>query len=125
RAIKSGEGDLFIAGGVEGMSRGPYVISKPETAYGTDSKMYDSSFGWRFINAEMDKMYGTEAMGKTAENLAELYQISREEQDEFALNSQKKAARAQESGRLAEEISDIVIPQRKSDPVIVNRDEFI
>ncbi len=125
RAIKSGEGDLFIAGGVEGMSRGPYVISKPETAYGTDSKMYDSSFGWRFINPEMDKMYGTEAMGKTAENLAELYQISREEQDEFALNSQKKAARAQESGRLAEEISDIVIPQRKSDPVIVNRDEFI
>lgn len=125
RAIKSGEGDLFIAGGVEGMSRGPYVISKPETAYGTDSKMYDSSFGWRFINPEMDKMYGREAMGKTAENLAELYQISREEQDEFALNSQKKAARAQESGRLAEEISDIVIPQRKSDPVIVNRDEFI
>ena len=125
RAIKSGEGDLFIAGGVEGMTRGPYAISKPESAFGTDSKMYDTSFGWRFINPEMDKMYGTEAMGKTAENLAEIYSISREEQDKFALNSQMKAKKAQESGRLAEEISDIVIPQRKADPIVVNEDEFI
>lgn len=125
RAIKSGEGDLFIAGGVEGMTRGPYAISKPETAFGTDSKMYDTSFGWRFINPEMEKMYGTEAMGKTAENLAEIYSISREEQDKFALNSQMKAKKAQESGRLAEEISDIVIPQRKADPIVVNEDEFI
>ena len=125
RAIKSSEGDLFIAGGVEGMSRGPYVISKAESGFATDQKMYDSSFGWRFINPEMEKTYGVEAMGKTAENLAEMYKISREEQDEFALNSQMKATKAQESGRLAEEISDIQIPQRKGDPILVNRDEFI
>lgn len=125
RAIKSNEGDLFIAGGVEGMTRGPYAISKAENGFDTTQKMYDSSFGWRFINPEMEKMYGTEAMGKTAENLAEMYHISREEQDEFALNSQMKAKKAQESGRLAEEISDIVIPQRKSDPIVVNKDEFI
>ena len=125
RAIKSGEGDLFIAGGVEGMSRGPFVISKAESGFATDQKMYDSSFGWRFVNPEMEKTYGVEAMGKTAENLAEMYKISREEQDEFALNSQMKATKAQESGRLAEEISDIQIPQRKGDPILVNKDEFI
>lgn len=125
RAIKSGEGDLFFAGGVEGMSRGPYVISKAENGFATDQKMYDSSFGWRFINPEMEKMYGTEAMGKTAENLAELYKISRQEQDEFALISQQKAAKAQESGRLSEEITDIEIPQKKGDPLVINKDEFI
>lgn len=125
RAIRSGEGDLFISGGVEGMSRAPYVLSKAESAFGTDSKMYDSSFGWRFINPQMEKTYGIDAMGKTAENLAELYKISREEQDEFALNSQMKATKAQESGRLAEEISNITIPQRKGDPVVINKDEFI
>ncbi|MCQ4034695.1 3-oxoadipyl-CoA thiolase [Kaistella montana] len=125
RAIKSGEGDLFIAGGVEGMSRAPFVISKAEGGFATDQKIYDSSFGWRFVNPEMEKTYGVEAMGKTAENLAEMYKISREEQDEFALNSQMKAKKAQESGRLAEEISDIVIPQRKGDPIIVNKDEFV
>ncbi len=125
RAIRSGEGDLFIAGGVEGMSRAPYVISKPETAFGTDSKMYDSSFGWRFINPVMEKMYGTEAMGKTAENLAEKYNISREEQDEFAAQSQRKARAAQESARLHEEICPISIPQRKKDPIIVQEDEFL
>ncbi len=125
RAIKSDEGDLFIAGGVEGMSRGPFVISKSENSFATDQKMYDSSFGWRFINPEMEKMYGIDAMGKTAENLVELYNISREEQDQFAYNSQMKAKKAQESGRLAEEISDIKIPQRKGDPIIVNKDEYI
>lgn len=125
RAIKSGEGDLFIAGGVEGMSRGPFVISKAESGFATDQKMYDSSFGWRFVNPEMEKTYGVEAMGKTAENLAEMYKITRNEQDEFALNSQMKATKAQESGRLAEEISDIQIPQRKGDPILVNKDEFI
>jgi len=125
RAIKSGEGDLFIAGGVEGMSRGPFVISKAESGFATDQKMYDSSFGWRFVNPEMEKTYGVEAMGKTAENLAEMYKITRKEQDEFALNSQMKATKAQESGRLAEEISDIEIPQRKGDPILVNNDEFI
>jgi 3-oxoadipyl-CoA thiolase len=125
RAIKSNEGDLFIAGGVEGMSRGPYAISKAESGFGTDQKMYDTSFGWRFINPEMEKMYGTDAMGKTAENLAEMYHISREEQDLFALNSQMKAKKAQESGRLAEEISDISIPQRKGEAIVIHKDEFI
>ena len=125
RAIRSGEGDLFISGGVEGMSRGPYVLSKSESGFATDQKMYDSSFGWRFINPAMEKTYGIDAMGKTAENLAELYKISREEQDAFALHSQMKATKAQKSGRLAEEISDINIPQRKGDPKIINKDEFI
>ncbi len=125
RAIKSGEGDLFIAGGVEGMSRGPFVISKAESSFATDQKMFDSSFGWRFVNAKMEKMYGTEAMGKTAENLAEMFSISREEQDLFALKSQLKAKKAQESGRLAEEICTVEIPQRKGEAVLVNQDEFI
>lgn len=125
RAIKADEGDLFIAGGVEGMSRGPFVLSKSEKSFDTAQKMYDSSFGWRFINPQMEKMYGTEAMGKTAENLSDIYQISREEQDEFALNSQLKATKAQQNGRLAEEISDIVIPQRKGDAIVINSDEFI
>ena len=125
RAIRAGEGDLFISGGVEGMSRGPYVISKSESGFATDQKMYDSSFGWRFINPKMEKMYGIDAMGKTAENLAELYKISREEQDAFALHSQMKATKAQASGRLAEEISNITIPQRKGDAIVINKDEFI
>lgn len=125
RAIKSNEGDLFIAGGVEGMSRAPYVISKSESAFGTDAKMYDSSFGWRFVNPEMEKTYGVDAMGNTAENLAELFNISREEQDEFALNSQLKATKAQYSGRFSVEISDIKIPQKKGDDLIFNKDEFI
>src|SRR5690606_9916689 len=125
RAIRSGEGDVFIAGGVEGMSRAPFVLSKAEGSFATDQKMYDSSFGWRFINPEMAKIFGTEAMGKTAENLAEMYGISREEQDQFALNSQMKATKARESGRFAEEITDVVIPQRKGEPKTVNTDEFI
>ena len=125
RAIRAGEGDVFIAGGVEGMSRAPFVLSKAEGSFATDQKMYDSSFGWRFINPEMAKIFGTEAMGKTAENLAEMYGISREEQDQFALNSQMKATKARESGRFAEEITDIVIPQRKGEPKTVNTDEFI
>lgn len=125
RAIKAGDGDLFIAGGVEHMTRGPYVMSKPETAYGTDSKMYDSSFGWRFINPKMDEMYGTDGMGNTAENLVEKYNISREDQDAFAYWSQMKATKAQESGRLAEEIVPVKIPRRRQDPLIVATDEFI
>jgi acetyl-CoA acyltransferase len=125
RAIKSNEGDLFIAGGVEGMSRAPYVISKSSSAFGTDAKMYDSSFGWRFTNPKMVDLFGVEAMGNTAENLAEMFNISREEQDEFALNSQLKATKAKNSGRLKEEISDIKIAQRKGDDLIINEDEFI
>lgn len=125
RAIKAGDGDLFIAGGVENMTRGPLVVSKPSTAYGTDSKMYDSSFGWRFINPKMQQMYGVDAMGETAENLVDQYQISREDQDAFALNSQRKAAKAQASGRLNKEIVPVEIPQRKGDPIVFAQDEFI
>lgn len=125
RAIKAGDGDLFIAGGVENMTRGPLVVSKPSAAFGTDSKMYDSSFGWRFINPAMHKMYGTEAMGETAENLVDLYGISREDQDTFAFNSQMKAKAARDSGRLAKEIVAVEIPQRKGDPVVFSHDEFI
>ncbi|MEQ9261925.1 MAG: 3-oxoadipyl-CoA thiolase [Owenweeksia sp.] len=125
RAVRNGDGDVFIAGGVENMTRGPYVMSKPSRAYGTDSKMYDSSFGWRFINPKMFELYGTDAMGETAENLAELFDISREDQDRFAYQSQMKAARAREKGRLAKEIAPVTIPQRKKDPVLFANDEFI
>lgn len=125
RAVRNGDGDVFVAGGVENMTRGPYVMSKPSRAYGTDSKMYDSSFGWRFVNPKMFKLYGTDAMGQTAENLVEQYGISREDQDAFAYASQMKAAAAQQSGRLAEEIAPFEIPQRKKDPVIFTNDEFI
>jgi 3-oxoadipyl-CoA thiolase len=125
RAIKAGDGHVFIAGGVENMTRGPLVVSKPSAAYGTDSKMYDSSFGWRFINPKMHAMFGTDAMGETAENLVEKYTISREDQDAFALNSQIKATVAQTSGRLAKEIVAVEIPQRKGDPIQFSKDEFI
>jgi len=125
RAIKAGDGHLFIAGGVEHMTRGPLVVSKPSTAYGTDSKMYDSSFGWRFVNPKMHQMYGTDAMGETAENLVDKYQISREDQDAFAYNSQMKATKAQQSGRLAKEIVAVEIPQRKGEPIVVSQDQFI
>ncbi len=125
RAIKAGDGHVFIAGGVENMTRGPLVVSKPSSAYGTDSKMYDSSFGWRFINPKMHQMYGTDAMGETAENLVEKYTISRADQDAFALNSQMKATAAQQSGRLAKEIVAVEIPQRKGDPIVFSKDEFV
>lgn len=125
RAIKAGDGDLFISGGVENMTRGPFVIGKPSTAFGNDSKMYDSTFGWRFVNKKMHEMYGTDGMGVTAENLVEKYNISREDQDAFAYTSQMKAARAQQSGRLAQEIVTVAIPQRKKDPILFANDEFI
>ncbi|UYW00724.1 3-oxoadipyl-CoA thiolase [Flavobacterium agricola] len=125
RAIKTGEGDIFIAGGVEHMTRGPLVVSKPSKAFGTDSKMEDSSFGWRFVNPKMKEMYGTDPMGITAENLVDMYNISREDQDKFALASQLKAAQATANGRLAEEIVPVVIPQRKGEPVVFDKDEFI
>ena len=125
RAIKAGDGHLFIAGGIENMTRGPLVVSKPSAAFGTDSKMYDSSFGWRFINPKMHSMFGTDAMGETAENLVEIHNISREDQDAFALNSQMKAAAAQNSGRLAKEIVPVEIPQRKGDPIVFSNDEFV
>lgn len=125
RAIKAGDGHLFIAGGIENMTRGPLVVSKPSSAYGTDSKMYDSSFGWRFINPKMKEMYGVDAMGETAENLVEKYNISRDDQDAFAMNSQMKATKAQQSGRFEKEIVAVEIPQRKGDAVVFSKDEFI
>lgn len=125
RAIKLGDGDIYVTGGVENMSRGPYVISKSARPYGTDSKMYDSSFGWRFINPKMQELYGTDGMGQTAENLVEMYGISREDQDQFAYWSQMKATEAQNNGRLAEEIVAVHIPQRKKDDIIFDKDEFI
>ncbi len=125
RAIKAGDGDLFISGGVEHMTRGPYAISKPSSAYGTDSKMYDTSFGWRFVNPKMEEMYGTEGMGFTAENLVDKYKISRADQDAFATWSQQKATKAQENGRLAKEIVPVEIPRRKQEPLIFEKDEFV
>ena len=125
RAIKTGDGDLFISGGIENMTRGPWVISKVSKAFGRDAQMHDSSFGWRFINPKMKEIYGVDGMGTTAENLAELYNISREDQDKFAFNSQQKAYKAQKSGRFSEEIIPISIPQKKKDPILFEHDEFI
>lgn len=125
RAIAAGEGEIYIAGGVEHMTRSPYVMSKPSTAFGRDSQMFDTTFGWRFVNPKMKEMYGVDGMGETAENLADLHQISREDQDRFALWSQQKASRAQESGRLAEEIVKVEIPQKKGEPKVFDKDEFI
>lgn len=125
RAIKAGDGDIFITGGVENMTRGPWVISKAAQPFGNDAQMHDSSFGWRFVNPKMKELYGTDGMGTTAENLAEMYKISREDQDKFAYWSQMKAAAAQQSGRLAEEITPVLIPQRKGEPIVFDTDEFI
>lgn len=125
RAICAGDGEFFIAGGVEHMTRGPWVISKVSKAFGRDAQMHDSSFGWRFVNKKMDELYGTEGMGNTAENLAEKYAISREDQDKFAYWSQMKATAAQKAGHFRDEIVAVSIPQRKKDPIIFDEDEFI
>jgi 3-oxoadipyl-CoA thiolase len=125
RALETGEAGLIIAGGVEHMTRSPWVMSKASTPFGRDSELFDSSFGWRFVNKKMKDLYGTDAMGETAENLADLYQISREDQDAFALWSQQKASSAQNSGRLSMEISPVVIPQKKGEPVRFEKDEFV
>ena len=125
RAIAADEGELFITGGVEHMTRGPWAISKASKPFGNDAEMHDTSFGWRFINPKMKELYGTDGMGNTAENLVEKYGIEREAQDKFAAWSQQKAAKARESGRLAEEIVPIEIPRRKQDPVQFKDDEFI
>ncbi len=122
-AIRSGEGELMIAGGVESMSRSPFVIGKAESAFGRTPKMYDTTMGWRFVNKKMEAQYGTDVMPQTAENLAVEMSIGREDQDQFALWSQQKAAAAQEDGRLAGEITPVSVPQRKSDPIIVDKDE--
>jgi acetyl-CoA acyltransferase len=125
RGIQTGNGDVYLAGGVENMTRGPWVISKTSTAFGRDAQMFDSSFGWRFINPSLQEMYGTDGMGETAENLIDLYKISREDQDKFAFWSQQKASKAQENGRLASEISAVEIPQKKGEALIFARDEFV
>lgn len=125
RGIKLGEGDFYIAGGVESMTRAPYIMSKSSSAFGRDSQLFDTSLGWRLVNPKLNALYGTDAMGETAENVAEQYGISREDQDKFAYNSQMKATNSQKNGIFKSEIIDVVIPQRKGDPEIVSEDEFI
>ncbi len=124
RAIKAGEGDIFIAGGVESMSRAPYSLPKADAAFGSSNMTaWNTALGWRYPNPLMEKMYGIEAMGETAENLAEMYSISREDQDRFAVQSHQRAIAAIDSGKFAEEILPVSIPQRKGDPLVVNTDE--
>ena len=124
RAIKDGAGELYIAGGVEHMTRGPWVISKTSTAFGRDAQMYDSAFGWRFINPKMEELYGVDSMGMTAENLVEKYGIEREAQDKFACWSQEKVAKAQANSFFDGEIATLTIPQKKKESIIFQKDEF-
>ncbi|MFK5855571.1 MAG: acetyl-CoA C-acyltransferase [Bacteroidota bacterium] len=123
RAIKLNEGDIFIAGGTESMSRAPWVIAKSETAFGRKAQIFDSTIGWRFPNKKLTDMYHPYSMGETAENVAEKYGISRLEQDEFAFSSQSKYKNALEQGKFKDEIIPVSIPQRKKDTLIVDRDE--
>jgi 3-oxoadipyl-CoA thiolase len=125
RGIKIGEGDLYVAGGVESMTRAPFVMSKGSSAFARDVQLFDTSLGWRFVNPKMQATYGTDSMGQTAENVAEQYGITRDDQDAFAVRSQQKAAAARESGRLAEEIVAVLIPQKRGEPQCVDQDEFI
>ena len=125
RSIIIGETDLMIAGGVENMTRGPWVMSKASSPFGRDQQLFDTSFGWRFINPKMKEMYGVDAMGETAENLADRDKISRDDQDRFALWSQQKAAIAQANGRLAKEIVAVEILQKKGEPKLFSADEFL
>jgi acetyl-CoA acyltransferase len=123
RMIKTGEADLVIAGGVESMSRAPFVMPKADTAFSRKAEIYDTTIGWRFVNPLMKKQYGVESMPETGENVAEDFQINRADQDAFAARSQQRAVAAQEAGRLAEEIIPVTIPQRKADPIVVDKDE--
>ena len=123
RAIRSGETALMIAGGVESMSRAPFVMGKAASAFSRDAAIYDTTIGWRFINPLMKAQYGVDSMPETAENVATDYKVNREDQDRFALRSQASAARAQEDGTLAQEITPVTIPQRKGDAIVVDRDE--
>jgi acetyl-CoA acyltransferase len=123
RAIKSGEAEVVIAGGVESMSRAPFVVPKAESAYSRFTEIHDTTIGWRFVNPLMKKQYGVDSMPETAENVAEDFSISREDQDAFAMRSQQKAAAAQSNGRLAQEITPVTIPQRRGDPLVVDKDE--
>ena len=123
RAIKAGEADLLIAGGVESMSRAPFVMPKAETAFSRNAEIYDTTIGWRFVNPLLKKQYGVDSMPETGENVAEQFKVSRADQDAFAARSQAKAVAAQKNGRLAREITPVTIPQRKGDPVVVDTDE--
>jgi acetyl-CoA acyltransferase len=123
RAIASGEAELMIAGGVESMSRAPFVMPKAESAFSRNNSVYDTTIGWRFINPLMKKAYGVDSMPETAENVADDFKISRDDQDRMALASQNKAAAAQANGRLAKEITPVVIPQKKGEPIVVTQDE--
>ncbi len=123
RAIKTGEADFVIAGGVESMSRAPFVMPKAESAFSRDNAVYDSTIGWRFVNPLMKEQYGVESMPETAENVAEEFAISRADQDAFALRSQQKTGAAMQNGRLAREITPVTIPQRRGDAIIVDTDE--
>ncbi|MAL40629.1 MULTISPECIES: 3-oxoadipyl-CoA thiolase [Thalassospira] len=123
RAIKAGEADLMIAGGVESMSRAPFVMPKATSAFSRNAEIYDTTIGWRFVNPVMKKQYGVDSMPETGENVAEDFNISRGDQDAFAVRSQEKAVAAQQNGTLAQEITPVTIPQRKGDPVVVDTDE--
>jgi 3-oxoadipyl-CoA thiolase len=123
RAIKAGEAELMIAGGVESMTRAPLVMGKAQEAFQRSAEVFDTTIGWRFVNPLMKAQYGIDSMPETAENVAEDYQITREDQDRFALRSQARASAAQKNGRLAREITPVSIPQKKGDPLIVERDE--
>jgi len=125
RSIQVGDAEIMIAGGMEHMTRSPWVISKTSKSFGNDAQMFDSSFGWRFVNPKMQAMYGTDAMGVTAENLVEIYGISREDQDLFAFNSQQKAFAAQQNGRLDEEIVAVELTDKKGNSTIFDKDEFV
>ena len=125
RAAKLGDGDVFIAGGVESMTRAPYAMTKASKPWSRDMEIFDTSLGWRFVNEKMKAKYGTDSMGQTAENVAEKYGISRADQDGFAMRSQQKAAKARSSGRFAEEIVAVEIAQKKGDPTRVDQDEFL
>ncbi|HEX8839921.1 MAG TPA: 3-oxoadipyl-CoA thiolase [Sphingomicrobium sp.] len=123
RAIRGGESDMIIAGGSESMSRAPFVMAKATSAFDRNAEMYDTTIGWRFVNPKMKSAYGDDTMPSTGENVAQEFQISREDQDAFALRSQERAAAAQANGRLAAEIVSVEIPQRKGDPIVVAKDE--
>ena len=123
RAIKAGEAEIMIAGGVESMSRAPFVMPKADAAFSRNAEIYDTTIGWRFINPLIKSQYGVDSMPETGENVAADFNVSREDQDAFALRSQKKAAAAQSNGRLAQEIVPVTIPKRKGDPVVVDKDE--
>ena len=123
RSIKSGENSLCLAGGVESMSRAPFVMGKADAAFSRNAEIFDTTIGWRFVNKLMKEQYGVDSMPETAENVAEDFKVNRADQDAFAMRSQEKAATAQEDGRLAEEIAPVTIPQRKGDAVVVEKDE--